>query len=254
MKRPCTPRNVILSHSGAFAKYVGRLDLVLSNAREDLPAGYDPLDGFEIISSQYQLFPVTDQTPDDPVVSTVLEPYEQSLDAIGNLDLLVGYALDGSQRNATGGGDSPLGNLIATAMWVRLGIQTDFSLTNTTGIRTNLVPGPVTIDQMYNIFPFDNSITKMSLSGVEVQELFDYIAQRSAGRGCDSQAQIAGARVVMNCNILLPYDQSQGNPGQRHQHLHRHLRPRPLPHRRRLLRMRPRAAATSRTQRLPLPG
>jgi 5'-nucleotidase len=98
-------------------------------------------------------------------------------------------------------------------MWLRPGIQTDFSLTNTTGIRTDLVPGPVTIDQMYNIFPFDNAITKMSLSGVEVQELFDYIAQRSSGRGCDSQAQIAGARVVLNCSILLPYDQSQGNPG-----------------------------------------
>ena len=29
-----------------------------------------------------------------------------------------------------------------TAMWLRLGIQTDFSLTNTTGIRADLVPGP----------------------------------------------------------------------------------------------------------------
>ena len=31
------------------------------------------------------------------------------------------------------------------------------------------MPGPVTIEQMYNIFPFDNSITKMQLSGAEVQ-------------------------------------------------------------------------------------
>ena len=84
-------------------------------------------------------------------------------------------------------------------MWLRLGIQTDFSLTNTTGIRTDLVPGPVTVEQMYNIFPFDNTITKMDLSGTEVQELFDFVARRSAGRGCVSQVQIAGARVVMDC-------------------------------------------------------
>jgi 5'-nucleotidase len=52
---------------------------------------------------------------------------------------------------------------------------------------------------MYNIFPFDNSISKMQLSGLEVQQLFDYVARRSGLRGCVSQAQIAGSRVRLNC-------------------------------------------------------
>jgi len=210
-KRYCAPRDVLLAHSGAFAKYVGRLDLILSNDPADLPppctadgvpAGcYDKANGFELISHDYQLFPVTDQTPVDPIVETVLEPYEQGLDALGNLSLLVGYALAGSDRSAKGGGDSPLGNMISDAMWLRLGIQTDFALTNTTGIRTDLVPGVVTEDQMYNIFPFDNAITKMELSGDEVQQLFAYIAQRSTSRGCVSQVQMAGARVSMDCTL-----------------------------------------------------
>ena len=122
-----------------------------------------------------------------------------AFDRVAALDLLVGYALDGSKRNSTSGGDSPLGNMIATAMWLRLGIQTDFSLTNTTGIRADLVPGPITVEQMYNIFPFDNAITKMQVSGFEVQELFDFVARRSAGRGCKSQVQIAGARITIDC-------------------------------------------------------
>lgn len=199
IKRYCTPRNVILAHSGAFAKYVGRLDVVVSREAESLPATYDPVDGFEVVTHDYQLFPVTENVPEDPIVSQLLEPYHQGLDSLANLDLLVGYALDASKRNATGGGDSALGNLIATAMWLRLGIQTDFSLTNSTGIRADLVRGPVTVEQMYNIFPFDNSITKMQLSGLEVQELFDFVARRSAGRGCASQVQIAGARLVIDC-------------------------------------------------------
>jgi 5'-nucleotidase / UDP-sugar diphosphatase len=37
------------------------------------------------------------------------------------------------------------------------------------------------------------------LSGREVQEMFDFVARRSSGRGCNSQAQIAGARVVVTC-------------------------------------------------------
>jgi 5'-nucleotidase len=96
--------------------------------------------------------------------------------------------------------------MVASAMWLRQGIQTDFALTNTTGIRADLVPGPVTIEEMYNVFPFDNSVSKMNVSGVEVQKLFDFVARRSASRGCVSQAQIAGARVVLNCNACTRAD------------------------------------------------
>jgi 5'-nucleotidase len=212
IKRYCRPRDVLLAHSGAFAKYVGRLDLVLSNQKKDMvdPASYDSLNNFEVISHEYRLFPVNGETPEDPIVKSTLEPYQQGLDRVAALDLLVGYALDGSKRNSTSGGDSPLGNMISTAMWLRLGIQTDFSLTNTTGIRADLVPGPITVEQMFNIFPFDNSITKMQLSGYEVQELFDFAARRSAGRGCKSQVQIAGARVVMDCAKQLTPDLPPG--------------------------------------------
>jgi 5'-nucleotidase / UDP-sugar diphosphatase len=210
-KRFCEPRDVILAHSGAFAKYVGRLDLIVSNDPKDLTdRKYDPLNGFEVLTHEYHLFPVNEQVPEDPIVSSLLEPYHQGLDAMANLDLLVGYALDGSKRNSTSGGDSPLGNLISSAMWLRLGIQTDFALTNSTGIRTDLVPGPVTVEQMFNIFPFDNSITKMQLSGQEVQDLFDFVARRSSGRGCVSQVQIAGARVVMDCTKVGPASPSPG--------------------------------------------
>jgi 5'-nucleotidase/UDP-sugar diphosphatase len=209
-RRYCKPREVVLAHSGAFAKYVGRLDLVLSNAAEDLAEAcdpnkaqddcYDPVNGFEVLSSSFNLFAVNDSVPEDPTLINVLEPYAQQLDTLANLELLVGYAPDGSRRSSASGGDSALGNLISNAMWLRLGIQTDFSLTNTTGIRADLVPGPITVEQMYNVFPFDNSISKMQLSGVEVQQLFDFVARRSAGRGCVSQVQIAGARIVIDCD------------------------------------------------------
>ncbi len=212
VKRNCVPRNVVLAHSGAFAKFVGRLDTIFSNDPKDFPdGGYQAFNGFELVSHEYQLFPITEQVPNDPVVQSLLEPYAQGLDTLANLDLLVGYALDGSKRNSTTGGDSPLGNLISVAMWLRLGIQTDFSLTNTTGVRADLVPGAITVEQMYNVFPFDNSITKMQLSGTEVKELFDFVARRSAGRGCVSQAQIAGARVVLDCT---KQQAGQDAPGQ----------------------------------------
>jgi 5'-nucleotidase len=203
-KRACTPRKVVLAHSGAFSKYVGRIDLELSNDPAQVsPTGnqndYDPVNGFEVLSSKYTAFPIDYTVPEDPVMVDMLQPYQRTLDRVADLDILVGYSPTGAKRTAPQGGDSALGNLIATAMWLRLGVQTDFALTNTTGMRADLNPGPITIEEMYNIFPFDNSISKMQLSGLEVQELFDYVARRSTTRGCVSQAQIAGARLRINC-------------------------------------------------------
>jgi 2',3'-cyclic-nucleotide 2'-phosphodiesterase (5'-nucleotidase family) len=52
------------------------------------------------------------------------------------------------------------------------------------------------IEQMFNVFPFENTIVVMYLSGVEVQDTLDFVARRSAERGCRSQAQVAGVRVT----------------------------------------------------------
>jgi 5'-nucleotidase len=203
-KRACKPRRVFIVHSGAFSKYVGRLDLVLSDiAAEVSPTGdakdYDLDDKFEVVSAKYQAIPIEDSLPEDPVVFNVLEPYRRTLDVVADLDILAGYAPQVLKRSSPVGGDSPLGNLVGASIWLRLGVQTDFALTNTTGIRTDLNPGPVSQESMYNLFPFDNSISKMQLSGKEVRDLFDFVARRSALRGCNSQAQIAGVRVRINC-------------------------------------------------------
>ena len=216
--RACAPRRVMLQHSGAFMKYLGRLDAVLSSDPARIYPGhetdYDPRDRWEVVSSRFTLFPVDSTVPEEPSMKRLLEPYARALDTLANLDTLVGYAPADVTRTAGGGGDSALGNLVATSMWLRLGIQTDFSLTNTLGIRDNIPAGPVSVDQLYNVFPFDNSITTMNLSGREIRELFDFVARRSAGRGCNSQAQIAGARVILVCGRCQRRDAATDDNGQ----------------------------------------
>ncbi len=215
--RRCKPRRVLLMHSGAFAKFVGRLDVTVSDdpfaveeangkltADGKVSGWYERGNGFEILSHTQQVIPIDNDMPEDVAMTTLLEPYKQALKNVGNLDLLVGYAPNNVLRKAPAGGDSQLGNLVATSMWLRLGVQTDFAMTNTTGIRADLPQGPVTLEQMFNVFPFDNSITKMQLSGAELYQLFDFSARRSASRACDSQVQIAGAFVAMNCGSCDP--------------------------------------------------
>lgn len=189
----CTPREVPLVHSGAFAKYVGRLDVVF---RQAAPQSND----WEVASFKYVPIPVDATVPEDAWIAEVLEPYRDRLKQAMMLDLILGYAPRTLSRFGSRRGDSELGNLVAESMRRRPGIETDFALTNTLGIRTDIFAGAVTLDELFNVFPFDNTITTMYLSGSEVVQLFDYVASRSAIRGCNAQAQVAGARAVLMCN------------------------------------------------------
>jgi 5'-nucleotidase/UDP-sugar diphosphatase len=104
-----------------------------------------------------------------------------------------------ARRNNSTGGDSPLGNIAADSMRKRRRVEAEVAVTNSLGIRDNLYAGVVTQEAMFNVFPFENTINIMYLSGVEMQEMFDFVAERSAERGCVSQAQISGARFTMDC-------------------------------------------------------
>ena len=196
-------KQVVVSHAGAFAKYIQRIDLVV-------------LDG-EIVSHSNELFPIMADIPEDAEMLNRLEPYEIRMNTVLDLDRVVGKTRDRLRRFGNDGGDSPMGNLVVEAMQFFPGVETDFCLTNSLGIRTD-VQGPdegedrhaVTIEELFNVLPFDNTITTMFMSGIEVQELFDYVSYRSAGRGCASQAQISSARFVMDCANEIARDVTVG--------------------------------------------
>ena len=185
-------KRTVVSHAGAFAKYVQRLDFVVQDGR--------------VLTHTNELIPIDASIPQDGDMLEMLDEYEQDMNEQIPLAQIVARTDDRLRRFGNDGGDSPLGNLVAEAMQFRAGVETDFAMTNSLGIRTD-VQGPadfedaheVTIEEMFNVTPFDNTITTMFLSGAEVQALFDYAAFRSTTRGCSTQVQIASARYVMDC-------------------------------------------------------
>ena len=196
-------KEVVVCHAGAFAKYIQRLDVVVRDG--------------QVLSHTNELFPVDARVPEDADMLDLLEDYERALQDTIDLERPVATTTDRLRRFGNNGGDSPLGNLVAEAMQYRAGIETDFALTNSLGIRTD-IQGPasgetehlVNVEELYNVLPFDNTITTMFLSGDEVQALFDFVTARSASRGCGSQAQIASARFVMDCANEVALDATVG--------------------------------------------
>jgi 2',3'-cyclic-nucleotide 2'-phosphodiesterase (5'-nucleotidase family) len=196
-------RTVPVVHSGAFAKFLGRFDMVVNDDPEQ--------GGKRIVASKYQVFPVDNRLAahEDAAINEMLEPY--ALDLHRNLDLrrVIGYApVTITRFSRQGNGDSALGNLVAASMQRRRRVNAEFAVTNTLGIRDNLYAGPITLEDMFNVFPFENTLTVMYLSSPEVQELADYMTFRSASRGCNAQAQVSGMTLTMNCAQVLVNDAS----------------------------------------------
>lgn len=189
-----TGKRIPVVHSGAFAKFVGRVDLVVRDG--------------QILSHSYQLFPISSDTvlDEDPAVSEILEDYEEALEQKYRTDQILGRATSELTRYGSTGGDSMLGNFAADAMRDYPGVETEVALTNTLGIRADIPEGDITVDMLFNSMPFDNTITTMYLSGREIQELLDYVAYRSSERGCNSQAQVAGIAFTLNCRTQLAED------------------------------------------------
>ncbi|HEY2748931.1 MAG TPA: bifunctional UDP-sugar hydrolase/5'-nucleotidase [Polyangia bacterium] len=195
--------HTVLCHSGAFAKYVGRLDVVAHVADPSVPG-----DTSGVKAYTYRIIPIDDSIPSDPAMDNLLEPYQLKMNEFLNLTQI--YAVvpcsvndagncPKTQRTDNNGGDSQLGNLVATSMQLREGVEADYAVTNSLGIRADFESGPLNLEEMYNVFPFDNTITTVELSGDETQQMFDAVAARSAERGCQTQAQVAGVYFDLIC-------------------------------------------------------
>ena len=118
-------RQVILAHPNAFAKFVGRLDVVVRDGR--------------VRSHEWELIPIDDQLPEDPEVAFVLDEYVEEMNRRLDLDRVVTKALTKLNRFGGTGGDSALGNFVAEAMQYRKGVETDFCVTNSLGVRTDVL-------------------------------------------------------------------------------------------------------------------
>jgi 5'-nucleotidase / UDP-sugar diphosphatase len=208
--------STILVHSGAFAKFVGRLDLVVKVGASN----GDPAQRSRITSFSYDTIPIMAGNPaknirgvpDDPDIANLLWPYSVKINQEIDLNGVFAYVTPDTPgpgqpppetkilRSDLSGGDSQLGNLVARSMQLTEGVEAEFAITNSLGIRADFERGPLTIEQMFNVFPFENTITVMYLSGTEVQEALDFVARRSASRGCRTQAQVSGIAFDMVCS------------------------------------------------------
>jgi 2',3'-cyclic-nucleotide 2'-phosphodiesterase (5'-nucleotidase family) len=107
-------------------------------------------------------------------MDNVVQLFKTKLDDAMNLE--IGVAAQTLEKGLPQG---LLNNFTADAMQdygTELWGTIDFAVINNGGIRTTLNEGPVTVGNIFEIFPFENSFVLIELPGKAVKAFFDFVA------------------------------------------------------------------------------
>jgi 2',3'-cyclic-nucleotide 2'-phosphodiesterase (5'-nucleotidase family) len=111
----------------------------------------------------------------------------------------LGVSLDGEVARGAGDAESPLGNLFADAM--RDAVPgTDAALgyaAGPGGLRVGLPVGPITQGAVYDAFPFDNRVVRLTVTGAELDQMLTTQLQRPRFRS--RSLGVSGLQVVVDC-------------------------------------------------------
>lgn len=182
--RGCSPRRVPIVHSGAYGRWLSRLELTL------MPDPSEPAE-LELETASLTQLPVSADVPADVRVTEFLEarrpPAEPPL----------GFLPAPVRRRSALAGDSPLGNLTADAMLAAT--SANVALLNSSGLRADLEAGALLRSDLDLAFPFDEPWRLVWLTGRQLRRGLLRAAWRSAAHDCESTLQVAGIRLRIHC-------------------------------------------------------
>ena len=116
----------------------------------------------------------------------IVDRYQAQLDqALGGT---VGQATTSILRGATRGVESEMGNFVTDAMRTYLD-GVDIAFANAGGLRADIDAGPITLQEVYAVLPFNNTLVTMDLTGAQVVQVLEEGAASQYGT-----VQVSGLR------------------------------------------------------------
>lgn len=160
------------------ADYITDLDgdkvPVVQTGSKGLNLGYAKirLDNNGKPSFEYRLIPVNSRLDNrvDPTFAGIIEDY--AAEAEEKMNVKLGYAPYNINRGTP---ESPLGNLSADGLiWAAKkfhNVDADVAVYNSGGVRANISRGDVTLGDVYAVFPFDNILSLVTITGRNLKYL-----------------------------------------------------------------------------------
>jgi len=132
----------------------------------------------------------------DSTITRYIQPYKQQLDA--RMNQVIGYSAQHLNKNAVNG-QSLVGNFFADALLAigqQLDPETIVSFATKGGIRSDVKAGKITVGHVFELMPFENYITILSLKGSELIKLATFIAKAEGHPISNMQVIIKDKQVV----------------------------------------------------------
>lgn len=129
----------------------------------------------------------------DSEIKQMLENYEKKVEPIVNRVIATTSVNLPAMQNANG--ESVLGDLIADAQ--RSTMKTDFAFMNPGGIRADLDAGEITWGEVYTVQPFNNDLTKVTMTGQQIRDLLN----QQWGTSKTTMLQISGFKYTWDANL-----------------------------------------------------
>lgn len=118
---------------------------------------------------------INSSIPQDSTVLSVLAPYKKHVHEVMNK--VVGFSEGDFVK---GKPDGTLGNLVADAVRIAAGNITgkaiDIGVITNSSIKSRISPGKITRNTVYNIMPYNNHLVILKLTGTQVREMANEIA------------------------------------------------------------------------------
>ncbi len=193
--KPALNGKTIVMQSGCHGSFLGRLDL-------EVEAG-------QIVDYRHRLIEVEAAIQPDPTVDELirqaLAPYKNEFSEV------VGQTATALNRGTTL--ESTMDNFLLQALLESTGAQLAFS--NGWRYGAPIVPGRITLNDLYNIIPMNPPVSTVELTGEELKAMLEENLERTFS--CDPYQQMGG--YVKRCLGLNVYFKIENPPGQRIQKL-----------------------------------
>jgi 5'-nucleotidase len=175
----------IISQAGAYARYVGKLDL-------------DVVDG-KITKYKGELIELTSAIKEDQEIAAIVAEYKTQLDA--GLSKVIGKTevfLEGTRKRQVRQ-ETNLGRLISYNMAANS--LSDVAILNGGGIRGSIKEGDVTLNDVYTVLPFPDTVVKMNLSGEDIVAVLQRGAELEPGSG--GKLQTFGPHTRLKATVRM---------------------------------------------------
>lgn len=158
LPEPLAVNGVLICQAQNRGLFLGRLDL--------------RIEAKKVIKVAAVLMPVTEELQENQEVKEMVSSYRTKLDrqlkqVVGkNRTRLVG---DPDMIRQT---ETNLGNLVADVM--RKAARTEIALVNGGGIRGSIEEGAIILEDVWRVFPYDNQLVRLELSGKQIEEVLSH--------------------------------------------------------------------------------